>query len=102
VDQPPRTRQATTPVDRLETLNRVAEAAPQTITENADLVRLMLHDPDAAPALVDELWVGNLAFAYATMRRAVRATANEAGTEIDDPEAISGGSRTGCLPTRSR
>jgi AcrR family transcriptional regulator len=82
-------RQATTPTDRLETLNRVAEAAQQTITENADLVRLMLHEPDAAPDLVDELWVGNLAFAYTTMGRALRAAANEASTEIDDPEAIS-------------
>jgi hypothetical protein len=86
----------------LETLNRVAEAAQQTITENEDLVRLMLHEPDAAPDLVDELWVGNLAFAYTTMGRALRATANEAGTEIDDPEAIRGCSRMGCLPTRSR
>jgi hypothetical protein len=33
----------------------VAAAAQQTITENADLVRLMLHEPDAAPDMVDEL-----------------------------------------------
>jgi AcrR family transcriptional regulator len=81
-------RQATTPADRLEALNRVAEAAQQAVTENADLVRLMLHEPDAAPDMVDELWVHNLAFANTTMGHALRASANEAGTEIEDPEAI--------------
>jgi AcrR family transcriptional regulator len=82
-------REANTPADRLEALTRVAEAAQQTITENADLVRLMLHEPDAAPDLVDELWVGNMAFACTTMGYALRATADETGAEIEDPEAIS-------------
>lgn len=81
--------QATTPADRLEALTEVATAAQQTIAENADLVRLMLHEPDAAPDLVEELWVRNLAFAHAIMGQALRASAQEAGTEIVDPEAIS-------------
>ncbi|MGA9493965.1 MAG: helix-turn-helix domain-containing protein [Mycobacterium sp.] len=82
-------RQATTPADRLEALTDVATATQQTIAENADLVRLMLHEPDAAPDLVEELWVRNLAFAHAIMGQALRASAQEAGTEIADPEAIS-------------
>ncbi|BBX45705.1 TetR/AcrR family transcriptional regulator [Mycobacterium cookii] len=82
-------RQATTPADRLEALTNVATAAQQTIAENADLVRLMLHEPDAAPDLVDELWVRNLAFAHTIMGQALRASAEEAGTQIADPEAIS-------------
>lgn len=82
-------RQATTPADRLDALNRVAEAAQQTIAENADVVRLMLHEPDAAPDLVDEMWGSNLAFACTTMGHALSATAQEAGHEIEDPEAIS-------------
>ena len=82
-------RQATTPADILDALTDVATATQQTIAENADLVRLMLHEPDAAPDLVDELWVRNLAFAHATMGQALRASAQEAGTEIVDPEAIS-------------
>jgi AcrR family transcriptional regulator len=81
--------QATTPADRLEALNRVAEAAQQTIAENSDLIRLMLHEPDAAPDLVDELWVRNLAFACTTMGHALRASADETGSDIEDPEAIS-------------
>lgn len=85
----PAWRQATTPADRLDALTRVAEAAHQTVTENADLVRLMLHEPDAARDLVDELWMRNLAFAYTTMGHALRVTANETGSEIEDPEAIS-------------
>ncbi|OBK39253.1 hypothetical protein A5658_25215 [Mycobacterium sp. 1245111.1] len=82
-------RQATTPADRLEALNRVADAAHQTVIENADLVRLMLHEPDAARDLVDELWMRNLAFAYTTMGHTLRVTANENGSEVEDPEAIS-------------
>ena len=81
-------REATTPADRFEALTRVAEAAQQAITENADLVRLMLHEPDAAPDLVDELWVRNMSFACATMGQALQATANETGAEIEDPEAV--------------
>ena len=54
---------ATTPADRLDALNNVATAAEQTIAENADLVRLMLHEPDAASDLVDELWIRNLNYA---------------------------------------
>ena len=82
-------REANTPADRLEALTQVAEAAQQTIAENADLVRLMLHEPDAAPDLVDELWVRNMGFACVTMGHALRATADETGAEIEDPEAIS-------------
>ncbi|WIM89669.1 helix-turn-helix domain-containing protein [Candidatus Mycobacterium wuenschmannii] len=82
-------RQAITPADRIDALTQVAAAAHQTITENADLVRLMLHEPDAAPDMVDELWMRNMAFAYTTMGHAMRATAAEAGTEIEDPEAVS-------------
>lgn len=81
--------QATTPAERLDALARTAAAAQQTIEENADLVRLMLHEPAAARELVDELWVRNLADAHSIMGHALRATAEEAGTEIDDPEAIS-------------
>ena len=81
-------RQATTPADRWDALTQVAEAAHQTVTENADLVRLMLYEPDAARDLVDELWMRNLAFSYRTMGHALRATANETGSEIEDPEAI--------------
>jgi AcrR family transcriptional regulator len=82
-------QEANTPADRLDALTRVAEAAQQTITENADLVRVMLHEPGAAPDLVDELWVHNMSFACTTMGHALRATANETGSEIEDPEAIS-------------
>jgi AcrR family transcriptional regulator len=84
----PAWRQATTPTDRLEALTHVAEAAQQTIAENSDLVRLMLHEPDAAPDLVDELWVRNLAFACTTMGHALRSAADETGSDIEDPEAI--------------
>jgi AcrR family transcriptional regulator len=82
-------RQATTPTERLDALASVAQAAQQTITDNADLVRLMLHEPDALPDMVEELWVTNLAFAHQIMGQALQASAQEAGTEIDDPEAIS-------------
>ena len=85
----PAWRQATTPAERLDALASVAAAAQQTITDNADLVRLMLLEPDAAPDMVDELWVRNLAFAHRIMGQALRASAEDAGTEIDDPEAIS-------------
>lgn len=85
----PAWRQATTPADRLDALIHVAEAANQTIAENADLVRLMLREPDAARDLVDELWMRDLAFACATMGHALRVTADETGAEIEDPEAIS-------------
>jgi AcrR family transcriptional regulator len=85
----PAWRQATTPAERLDTLATVAQAAQQTITDNADLMRLMLHEPDAARDMVDELWVRNLAFAHQIMGRAFQASAHEAGSEIDDPEAIS-------------
>jgi hypothetical protein len=51
--------QATTPTERLDALAGVAQAAQQTITDNADLVRLMLYEPDAARDMVDELWVHN-------------------------------------------
>ena len=81
-------RQATTPADRLDALTRVAEAAHQTVAENADLIRLMVYEPDAARDLVDELWMRNLAFAYTTMGHALCVTANETGSEIEDPEAI--------------
>jgi len=81
--------QATTPAERLDALAHTAAATQQTIEENADLVRLMLHEPAAARDLVDELWVRNMADAYTIMGQAMRATAEEAGTEIDDPEAIS-------------
>ncbi len=79
---------ATTPAERLDALKNVATAAEQTIAENADLVRLMLHEPDAASDLVEELWVRNLNDAHAVMGHALRATAEEVGTEIEDPEAI--------------
>ena len=85
----PAWRHATTPAERLDALASVAAAAQQTITDNADLVRLMLLEPDAAPDMVDELWVRNLAFAHRIMGQALRASADDAGTEIDDPEAIS-------------
>jgi AcrR family transcriptional regulator len=64
-------------------------ASQQTITDNADLVRLILHEPDAAPDMVEELWVHNLVIAHQIMGQALQASAQEAGTEIDDPEAIS-------------
>jgi AcrR family transcriptional regulator len=85
----PAWRQATTPTERLDALATVAQAAQQTITDNADLMRLMLHEPDAVPDMVEELWVTNLAFAHQIMGQALQASAQEAGTEIDDPEAIS-------------
>jgi AcrR family transcriptional regulator len=85
----PAWHQATTPAERLDALLRTAAATQTTIEENADLVRLMLHEPDAAPDMVDELWVRNLAYAYGIMGRAMRASAEEAGSQIDDPEAIS-------------
>lgn len=85
----PSWRQATTPTERLDALASVAEAAQQTITDNADLVRLMLHEPDAVPDMVDELWMHNLALAHQIMGQALRASADDAGTEIEDPEAIS-------------
>ena len=81
-------REASTPADRVDALSQVADAAHRTITENADLVRLMLYEPDAARDLVDELWIRNLAFANSTMGNALRATAIETGSEIEDPEAI--------------
>jgi AcrR family transcriptional regulator len=82
-------RQATTPTERLDALASVAEAAHQTITDNGDLLRLMLHEPDAAPDMVEELWVTNLVAAHQIMGQALQTSALEAGTEIDDPEAIS-------------
>jgi AcrR family transcriptional regulator len=85
----PSWRQATTPAQRLDALATVASAAHDTIADNADLVRLMLHEPDAAPDMVEELWVSNLAFAHHIMGQALQASAEDAGTEIDDPEAIS-------------
>lgn len=81
-------REANTPADRVDALSRVADAAHRTITENADLVRLMLHEPDAARDLVDELWIRNLAFATETMGNALHVNAIETGSEIEDPEAI--------------
>jgi hypothetical protein len=85
----PAWRPATTPAERLDALASVAAAAQQTITDNADLVRLMLVEPDAAPDMVDELWVRNLAFAHQIIGQALRASADNAGTQIDDPEATS-------------
>jgi AcrR family transcriptional regulator len=85
----PALRHATTPAERLDALASVAAAAQQTITDNADLVRLMLVEADAVPDMTDELWVRNLAFAHQIMGQALRASADDAGTEIDDPEAIS-------------
>jgi AcrR family transcriptional regulator len=82
-------RQATTPTERLDALASVAEAAQRTVADNADLVRLMLHEPDAVPDIVDELWGHNLALAHQIMGHALRASAEDAGTEIEDPEAIS-------------
>lgn len=82
-------RQATTPAERLDALTHVASAAQQTITDNADLVRLMLHEPEAAPDMVEELWGQNLTFANRVMGHALQASADEAGTEIEDPEAVS-------------
>ena len=41
------------------------------------------------PDMVDELRVRNFAFAHQIMGQALRASADDAGTEIDDPEAIS-------------
>jgi AcrR family transcriptional regulator len=85
----PSWQDATTPAERLDALASVAAAAQQTITDNADLVRLMLHEPDAARDMVDELWGSNLVYAHQIMGQALRASAEDAGTEIDDPEAIS-------------
>jgi AcrR family transcriptional regulator len=85
----PSWRQATAPAERLDALATVAAAAHHTITGNADLVRLLLHEPDAVPDMVDELWVSNLAFAHQIMGQALQASADDAGTEIDDPEAVS-------------
>jgi AcrR family transcriptional regulator len=82
-------RHATTPTERLDALATVAEAAQQTIADNADLMRLMLHEPDAAPDVVEELWVHNLAISHQIMGQALQASAQEAGSEMDDPEAIS-------------
>jgi hypothetical protein len=48
----PALRHATTPAERLDALANVAAAAQQTIGDNADLVRLMLVEPDAAPDMV--------------------------------------------------
>lgn len=84
----PAWERATTPPKRLDALTNVARATEQTIFENADLVRLMLHEPDAASDLVDELWVRNLKDAHTVMGQALRVTSEEAGTEIEDPEAI--------------
>jgi hypothetical protein len=39
--------------------------------------------------VVEELWVHNLAIAHQIMGQALQASAHEAGSEIDDPEAIS-------------
>jgi AcrR family transcriptional regulator len=85
----PAWRHATTPAERLDALATVAAAAQQTITDNADLVRLILLEPDAAQDMVEELWVRNLAIAHQIMGQALQASAQKAGTEIDDPEAIS-------------
>jgi AcrR family transcriptional regulator len=82
-------QETNTPTDRRLALTRVAEVAQLTIAENADLVRVMLREPDAAPDLVEELWVRNMAFACETMGHALRATADEIGAEVEDPEAIS-------------
>jgi AcrR family transcriptional regulator len=84
----PAWRQATTPTERLDALATVAEAAHQTIADNADLMRLLLHEPEAAPDMVEELWGQNLATAHQIMGHALRASADDAGTQIDDPEAI--------------
>lgn len=85
----PSWHQATTPAERLDALTHVAESAHQAITENADLLRLLLHEPDAAPDMVEELWVHNLTIAHRIMGQALQASAQEAGTEVDDPEAVS-------------
>jgi AcrR family transcriptional regulator len=85
----PSWRQATTPAERLDALTHVAASAHQAITENADLLRLLLHEPDAAPDMVEELWVHNLTIAHRIMGQALQASAQEAGTEVDDPEAVS-------------
>jgi AcrR family transcriptional regulator len=85
----PAWRHATTPAERLDALATVAEAAHQTIADNADLMRLLLHEPEAAPDMVEELWGQNLATAHQIMGHALRASADDAGTQIDDPEAIS-------------
>lgn len=82
-------QQATEPAARLDALKNVATAAHEAITGNADLVRLMIYEPEAASELVDELWVQNLSHAHAIMGHALRASAREVGTEVDDPEAIS-------------
>jgi AcrR family transcriptional regulator len=85
----PAWRDATTPAERLDALATVAAGAQQTITDNADLMRLILVEPDAARDMVDELWVRNLGCAHQIMGHALQASADDAGTEIDDPEAIS-------------
>ena len=85
----PAWRQATEPAARSDALTNVATATRETILGNADLVRLMLHEPEAASELVDELWIRNLSHAHAIMGHALRATADAAGTEVEDPEAIS-------------
>jgi AcrR family transcriptional regulator len=85
----PAFRDATTPAERLDALATVAAAAQQTITDNADVMRLMLVEPDAARDMVDELWVDNLAVAHQIMGHALQASADDAGTQIGDPEAIS-------------
>jgi AcrR family transcriptional regulator len=85
----PSWRQATTPAERLDALTHVAGSAHQAITENADLLRLLLHEPDAAPDMVEELWLHNLTIAHRIMGQALQASAQEAGTEVDDPEAVS-------------
>ena len=85
----PAWRHATTPTERLDALATVAAAAQQTIADNADLMRLLLLEPDAAPDMVEELWVHTLAFAHQIMGQALQASAQDAGSEIDDPEAIS-------------
>ena len=82
-------RHATTPAERLDALATVAEAAHQTIADNADLMRLLLHEPEAAPDMVEELWGQNLATAHQIMGDALQASADDAGTHIGDPEAIS-------------
>jgi hypothetical protein len=96
----PAWRHATTPAERLDALASVAAAAQQTITHNADLVRLMLLEPDAAPDMVDELWVRNLALAHQIMGQALRAGADDAGTEIGDPQAITGHGSSTRSPAR--
>ena len=82
----PAWRHATTSAERLDALASVAAAAQQTITDNADLVRLMLLEPDAAPDMVDESWIRNLAFAHRIMGQALRASADDVGTRSTTPK----------------